>query len=226
MQAVWTRNGKDRATAEDRCCGDRCSEPPECCCGYVDLWGWKCDARSCVGHSYEVDGTSLCATHVSLCLAYGGNADRLQDELEDLYDQTPTLLRWMTRGLDAQVREMLCPEVPSDVILDQEVIAGKSAKWKASWRSPVTNMAVRLSLGGSTDPRVYVCERDRQVLFFTVPANVAMAAMTFHEIDPDADVREAILDRIRKPLVEVNAKARMVELAGRADLVNNLAPAV
>jgi hypothetical protein len=55
---------------------------------------------------------------------------------------------------------------------------------------------------------------------------VTMAAATFHEIDPNADVREAILDRVRKPLTEANAKARMVELAGHADLVNDLAPAV
>jgi len=226
MKAVWTRNGKDGATAEDRCCGDRCSEPPESCCGYVDLWGWRCDVRSCAGHGYEVGGVSLCATHVSLCLAYGGNAEELHEELDDLYNQTPTLLRWMTRGLDAQVRELLDPETPSAVIVDQEVIAGKSPTWKASWRSLATNMAVRIALGGSSDPRVFVCERDRQVLFFSVPANVTMAAATFHEIDPDADVREAILDRVRPTLVEANAKARMVELAGRADLVNNLAPAV
>jgi hypothetical protein len=173
-----------------------------------------------------VGGVSLCATHVSLCLAYGGNADKLQSELDDLFNQTPTLLRWMTRGLDAQVRELLDPETPSAVIVDQEVIADKTPTWKASWRSPATNMAVRLALGGSTDPRVFVCERDRQVLFFSVPANVTMAAATFHEIDPDADVREAILDRVRKPLTESTAKARMVELAGHADLVNDLAPAV
>ena len=215
MRPVWTRNGKDRATAGDRCCGDRCAEPPESCCGYVDMWGWRCDVRSCIGHSYEVGGVALCATHISLCLAYGGHADRLDNELEDIFEQTPTLVRWITRGLDSEVRELLDPDKPASAMADHEILAGKSPTWKASWRSPVTNMAVRVALGGAADPRIFVCERERQILFFSVPSNVAMAATTYGSLDPDADVREAILDRIRKPLMDATAKTRMIELAGR-----------
>jgi hypothetical protein len=226
MRAVWTRNGKGRATAGDRCCGDRCLEPPETCCGYVDLWGWRCDVKSCAGHSYEVDGLALCGTHVSLCLAYGGNAGRLDYELDDIFEQTPTLLRWITRGLDADIREMLSPENPDEVVMDQEVVTGKGPTWKASWRSPATNLAVRIALGGASDPRIFVCEREHQLLFFSVPPDIAMAVAAFGNLDPDIDVREAILDRVREPVAEAAARTRMVELAGRADLANDLAPAV
>src|SRR5665213_2200024 len=100
MQALWTRNTKSKATESDRCCERRCTEPPDMVCAFVDQYGWRCSLRSCVGHSYEISGDALCAMHASLCFAIGGDAPVLNTELRDQWEQTPTLLRWMTRGLD------------------------------------------------------------------------------------------------------------------------------
>ena len=224
MQAVWTRNNKAKATAADRCCERRCSEKPEVVCSFIDQYGWRCSSPACIGHAYEIGDGILCRTHASLCFAVGGDTPPLEGELCDQWDQTPTLLRWMTRGLDQGVRSALEHE-GSGIIHEQGVCAKdpRTLAWWARWARTDADLLVALNFAGAADPTIVVSHDGEILKQFNVPASLHSPVMRYGEFDPDSDIKGIIVARVTGALAVVNIATTIVELTGKLDLTKELA---
>ena len=193
----------------------------------MDQWGWRCSTRSCVGHTYELPDIQLCSTHASLCFAYGGEAPPFGAELQDLFDQTPTLLRWVTRGLHGGIAKLLDPEDPRSVSVRHEVVAGKTISWQAEWRSLSTDWNISVDISGSADPWISLFEGENLELKFQMPENLnSRTGEAFSDGGSEVDVRAAVLRRLSSAISLSGFTGTMINLAGAAKIELEFATAV
>jgi hypothetical protein len=176
-----------------------------------------------VGHGYEIAGDTLCSVHASLCFAICGDEPVLEDEIRDQWEQTPTLLRWMTRGLDAGIRAALRHE-GSEIAHEQGVCAKdlRTLAWWARWERKDADLIVALNIGGAADPSIVVSHGGDVLKQFNVPASLHSPVMRYGEFDPDSDIRGIIVARVTGALAVVNIANTLVELTGRLDLNKEL----
>jgi hypothetical protein len=75
-------------------------------CGYVDRRGRACPTRWCWEHCIVLGGHSFCARHASTLIAIGGEETR-RTALPELENRVPSLVYWVGRDMDADVRSLL-----------------------------------------------------------------------------------------------------------------------
>ena len=163
MNPLWTRSGKRSITAAEGCHAERCAEQPEHRCTYVDQWGWRCLAPSCRVHGLVVSGHALCLRHAGLCLGLGGDVNPIPGELEDEYEQTPSLLIWAARGVDTDMRKVFADTFgASSVTFEQRIEAHERPRWLAEWRAD--GVAVALVIEGYGDPLLTITDSGERLI--------------------------------------------------------------
>lgn len=219
MQPHWTRSGKRSIAEREGCSGGRCTQAPVTFCGFVDQWGWRCDGPCCAGHRYRFSELDLCVSHAALCLSFGGDSPPLEGELHDPYQQTPSLLHWLTRGLDAEIRSMLDPHhEKKELIHRQYVRAGYLLEWEAEWRRPDTELVVSVVIGGHVDPRIVVRHGDEVLLSESPEWLVHHRLGLPTDLELDASLRREAVRRIGAAVALSDIATTLVDLTGHVDM--------
>jgi hypothetical protein len=116
-------------------CGNQTAQP----CAYRDGRGHECRAVHCPDHGQSIDGTFYCRRHAGVVRALGVD-DTPQGGLPDVDNRAPSLVSWIARDLDANVRRLLrdAAGAGESVIADETVHVARDfnrkARWEQSWR--------------------------------------------------------------------------------------------
>jgi hypothetical protein len=116
-----------------------CSNDTAQPCSYRDGRGRACRAVCCPDHGESTDGKFYCRRHAGVLRAVGTQATP-QGGLPDLDNRAPSLVNWIARDLDTNVRRLLtgAAKTGESVIADDTVHVARDfnrkARWEQSWR--------------------------------------------------------------------------------------------
>jgi hypothetical protein len=108
-------------------------------CTYLDGRGRACPTAYCPEHGTSVDGAFYCRRHAGVVRAVGSVATP-GSGLPDLDNRAPSLVHWIARDLDTNVRRLLDASAGrgESVIADETVRVvrdfNRNARWEQSWR--------------------------------------------------------------------------------------------
>jgi hypothetical protein len=108
-------------------------------CAYRDGRGRACRAVYCPEHGVAVDGRFYCRRHAGVLRAVG-TEETTHGGLPDVDNRAPSLVSWIARDLDANVRRLLTGVAATgeSVIADDTVHVARDfnrkARWEQSWR--------------------------------------------------------------------------------------------
>ena len=108
-------------------------------CAYRDGRGRACGAAYCPEHGVSTEGKFYCRRHAGVLRAVGAEATP-QGGLPDLDNRAPSLVSWIARDLDANVRRLLSVVAgPGESVIADETVHvardfNRKARWEQSWR--------------------------------------------------------------------------------------------
>ena len=108
-------------------------------CAYRDGRGRACRTAFCPAHGVAADGKLYCRRHAGVVRAVGAEATP-SGGLPDVDNRLPSLVSWIARDLDTNVRRLLTGAARSgeSVIADETVHVARDfnrkARWEQSWR--------------------------------------------------------------------------------------------
>ena len=120
------------------CAQEGCESQDGVRCHFVDSHGRRCGSTWCPKHRRAIGGIAYCRRHANTILALGTRAaDPLA--LPDLDNRGPSLVNWIYRDIDDDVRAMLAVRVGRErVAHDSAVImvmdSARSRRWERSWK--------------------------------------------------------------------------------------------
>ena len=161
---------------------------------------------------------------MALCFSVGGDLKPLANELDSVYDQTPTLLRWVSRGLDPDVQALLNrDEMRSDtttsVVHSEKIVAGRAPTWWSSWYHAGSDITVRFVIGGNHDPRVSVLKGGSLLMSHALQSTrQRRSGMRAVPPDDDPDLRTELVRRIGAAIALVQVTWTMIELSGHVEI--------
>lgn len=121
------------------CAMPSCSSDNAQPCAYRDSRGRACRAAYCPGHGVSIGGVTYCRRHAGVIRAVGAPATQ-RGGLPDIDNRAPSLVNWVARDLDTNVRRLLTGVArPGEtVIVDDTVHSARdfnrNARWEQSWR--------------------------------------------------------------------------------------------
>jgi hypothetical protein len=116
-----------------------CSNDTAQPCDYRDGRGRACRAVCCPDHGASTGGQFYCRRHAGILRAVGTEATQ-QGGLPDIDNRAPSLVNWIARDLDANVKRLLsgAAKTGESVIADDTVHVARDfnrkARWEQSWR--------------------------------------------------------------------------------------------
>jgi hypothetical protein len=116
-----------------------CSNDTALPCAYRDGRGRACRAVYCPEHGVLTDGKLYCRRHAGVLRAVGSQ-DTPQGGLPDVDNRAPSLVSWIARDLDANVRRLLAGAArPGESVIADETVHvardfNRKARWEQSWR--------------------------------------------------------------------------------------------
>jgi hypothetical protein len=121
------------------CTMSGCTNENAAPCDYLDGRGRACQTALCPEHGTSVGGAFYCRRHAGVVRAVGSVATP-GSGLPDLDNRAPSLVNWIARDLDANVRRLLTASAGrgESVISDETVRVvrdfNRNARWEQSWR--------------------------------------------------------------------------------------------
>jgi len=135
-----TKPGSSPASAPGVACDlAGCTSENATACTYLDGRGRACETTYCPEHGTLVDGAFYCRRHAGVVRAVGSVATP-GSGLPDLDNRAPSLVHWIARDLDENVRRLLTASAGrgESVIADETVRVvrdfNRNARWEQSWR--------------------------------------------------------------------------------------------
>lgn len=116
-----------------------CSNDTARPCAYRDGRGRACGAVYCPEHGVSTDGKFYCRRHAGVLRAVGAQ-ETPQGGLPDVDNRAPSLVSWIARDLDANVRRLLSgAALPGESVIADETVHvardfTRKARWEQSWR--------------------------------------------------------------------------------------------
>ncbi len=128
-----------RPRGTEACRHDECEQHDAVRCNYVDTRGRQCGTAWCPDHWRAVGGVVYCRRHANTIVALG---DRASDPLTlpDLDNRGPSLVNWVYRDLDDEVRTLLgerggaTERVIRDSAVTVVIDAAHHRTWERSWK--------------------------------------------------------------------------------------------
>jgi hypothetical protein len=108
-------------------------------CAYRDGRGRACGAPYCPEHGVSTEGKFYCRRHAGVLRAVGAEVTP-QGGLPDVDNRAPSLVSWIARDLDADVRRLLAGVAgPGESVIADETVHvardfSRKARWEQSWR--------------------------------------------------------------------------------------------
>jgi hypothetical protein len=141
-----------------------CSNRNAQLCAYRDRRDRSCPATICPAHGITLGGNSYCRRHAGTVQAIGELARDLR-ALPDVDDRAPSLVDWIGRDIDKDIRTLLARTArPGESVLADQAARRahdfrRNSRWERSWRlvshtGPILN--VTLHIAGDDDSLVHV----------------------------------------------------------------------
>ena len=141
-----------------------CSNQTGRLCAYRDRRDRSCSATICPAHSISLGGVVYCRRHAGTVQAIGELA-RDQSAHPDVDDRAPSLVDWIARDIDKDIRTLLARTArPGESVLADEAARlahdfHRNARWERSWRliehtGPI--LSVTLDVAEDDDDFVHV----------------------------------------------------------------------
>jgi hypothetical protein len=121
------------------CGAPGCSNDTALPCAYRDRRGRMCPTAFCPDHGATLYGVTYCRRHAGTVQAIGELAADPNGR-PDIDDRTPSLVNWISRDLDQQIRALLAAAAREgeSVVVDESVRLTRDSKrnlrWERSWR--------------------------------------------------------------------------------------------
>jgi hypothetical protein len=126
-------------------------------CEYRDRRGHLCSVFFCSGHGTVIEGVPYCRRHASTVRAIGPLATDPNGR-PDLDDRTPSLVNWISRELDANVRAQLeAAAREGESVLSDDAVhlsrdQNRNLRWERSWRLVEnTGLVLKISVNVSEE---------------------------------------------------------------------------
>ncbi len=124
-------------------------------CAYRDRRERSCSATICPAHGISLGGNTYCRRHAGTVQAIGDLA-RDQSGHPDVDDRAPSLVDWIARDIDRDIRRLLARSArPGESVLADDAARLKhdhrrNARWERSWRlvehtGPVLNVTLHVT---------------------------------------------------------------------------------
>jgi hypothetical protein len=164
------------AAGAERCSMPGCRSRDGTRCSYVDKRARACPTWWCPDHAAPVGGMPFCRRHASTMSALDG-AEAVAG-LPDLDNRAPSLVGWVSRDLDASIRDVLhrtAPDGAAAVITDPVRLVltpgGRTRRWAKAWKIlDDTSVVSRVSIEVDEDDDCEVCARvDTELIGSGVP---------------------------------------------------------
>ena len=120
----------------ERCSEKGCTATNAVACAYVDRRQRACPTAWCPQHQSVVDGLPYCRRHAGVLRAIGTDPDRLKS-LPDLENRAPSLVNWVARDVDADIRALLRHYSAGGDVADSPILAVGHASnriWSRHWK--------------------------------------------------------------------------------------------
>lgn len=139
----------------DKACTERgCTSELGVACDYVDRRGRRCRSAWCPDHRLVVDGGVYCRRHAGVVSALPGGV-HAASPYPDLDNRAPSLVSWVARDVDADIRRLLLDELDQhtggQLIADPVylVFLGTERRraWERTWKLAThRGMSLRVAL--------------------------------------------------------------------------------
>ncbi len=124
-------------------------------CAYRDRRERSCPATICPAHGISLGGVVYCRRHAGTVQAIGELALD-QSGRPDIDDRAPSLVDWIARDIDKNVRTMLARTArPGESVLVDDAVrlahdVRRNARWERSWRliehtGPILNVTLHVA---------------------------------------------------------------------------------
>jgi len=124
-------------------------------CAYRDRRERSCSAAICPAHSISLGGVVYCRRHAGTVQAIGELA-RDQSAHPDIDDRAPSLVDWIARDIDKDIRTLLARTArPGESLLADDAARlahdfHRNARWERSWRliehtGPILNVTLHVA---------------------------------------------------------------------------------
>ena len=143
-----------------RACANHTAQP----CAYRDRRERSCSTTICPAHGILLGGNTYCRRHAGTVQAIGELA-RDQSGRPDIDDRAPSLVDWIARDLDKDIRTLLARAArPGQSVLADDAARLKhdfrrNARWERSWRlveHTGTVLNVTLHVAAADDSLIHV----------------------------------------------------------------------
>jgi hypothetical protein len=135
-------------------------------CAYRDRRERSCTAAICPAHGISVGGRTYCRRHAGTVQAIGELA-RDQSAHPDVDDRAPSLVDWIGRDIDRDIRTLLARAArPGETVLADDAARlahdfRRNARWERSWRliestGPILNVTLHVAQDDDSLVRVRV----------------------------------------------------------------------
>jgi hypothetical protein len=118
-----------------RGCTNHTAQP----CAYRDRRERSCPATICSAHGISIGGSTYCRRHAGTLQAIGELA-RDQSAHPDIDDRAPSLVDWIARDIDKDIRRLLARTArPGETVIADDAARlahdfRRNARWERSWR--------------------------------------------------------------------------------------------
>lgn len=194
------------------CSATGCAETTGVPCAYVDRRDRACATAWCPAHRDLAGGRVYCRRHAGVMRALAAGSDVFS--VPDLDTRAPSLVEWVARDLDGDLRAVLMATGEGESVTSEAahlVHAGRTRErgWERSWRlcrytGFVHRVAVQVDEGRDTEVVVRVGHREVARL---IPPWIA-ARQGGEEVTPAEDAQrrahfhDLLLGAVRQGLVE------------------------
>jgi len=124
-------------------------------CAYRDRRERSCATAICPAHSISLGGVTYCRRHAGTVQAIGELA-RDQSGHPDVDDRAPSLVDWISRDLDKDIRRLLARTArPGESVIADDAARlahdfHRNARWERSWRlvehtGPILNVTLHVT---------------------------------------------------------------------------------
>ena len=143
-----------------------CSNATAQLCAYRDRRERSCAATICPAHGISLGGRTYCRRHAGTVQAIGELA-RDQSARPDVDDRAPSLVDWIGRDIDRDIRTLLARAArPGETVIADDAARlahdfRRNARWERSWRliestGPILNVTLHVAQDDDSLVRVRV----------------------------------------------------------------------
>jgi len=212
-----TDPGDARVTGDALCCEKGCELQTGVPCAYVDRKNRACPTAWCPAHGLIIHGQTYCRRHAGTISALDLPSFEA-GVLPDLGNRAPSLVSWVAREVDADIREILSEHAGPGSHLSVDPVylvflgSHRRRAWERSWKvSDHTGHSLRVTLLVEEDADVEVGVKVGSVIRARIVPPWIALRLRHRPLDPYEDARRRkefntkILDAVRAGVLEESA---------------------